>query len=356
MHFGNEWKKFERVIAAIEAASSQGAEVTWDQKINGRQFDVAIRFSFGPHSYLVLIECKNFSSAVPVEKVEAFVTKASDANADKAVLVSKSGFQSGCLEVARKHNIDLFTLVTRDPPALKPRPGIAISELKIRSPAGKILYAFSTKPSILQYEASFTDVVPAKDGEPVSLSVLIGEAIRKWHGDSSPPPADAIIRFPEQEVILFSGKRIDHASCLTFTYRVEHRLPNDEESKAQMLAQTMYSLYDEIKQQVSTSIAALDLPIGFDTKLEPGQLYTNILEKPYMCEWVKEDRAQLALLESYVNLQLIQATFTIRISNQNHFVPITSPVEIVRLKRVYERLLVSISKDDTNSRNNGSVS
>ena len=41
-----KWQKFERVVAAIHLAQAKGASVTWDEHIDGRQFDVVIRFKF----------------------------------------------------------------------------------------------------------------------------------------------------------------------------------------------------------------------------------------------------------------------------------------------------------------------
>lgn len=51
-----------------------------------------------------------YSSKVSVDKVEAFVTKARDVNANKAVLISSKGFQSGCFPVAERHGIQLLIL------------------------------------------------------------------------------------------------------------------------------------------------------------------------------------------------------------------------------------------------------
>ena len=42
-----KWKEFERLVAAIHAAADQGAQVQWDQKVKGRQFDVVIQFKKG---------------------------------------------------------------------------------------------------------------------------------------------------------------------------------------------------------------------------------------------------------------------------------------------------------------------
>src|SRR5207244_4065039 len=79
-----------------------------NDSIGDRQFDVSIRFERGLYEYLTVVECKCYSKPVPVEKVEAFATKASDVHAHHAVMASTSGFQQGAQEVARKHNVTLI--------------------------------------------------------------------------------------------------------------------------------------------------------------------------------------------------------------------------------------------------------
>jgi hypothetical protein len=105
-----KWESFERIVAAIHLAETQGATVTWNEIIEGRQFDVTIRFKVGFYEYLTLIECRDYNKPVQVEKVEAFVTKAKHHKANKAIMVSAHGFQSGAKEVARRENIELYSL------------------------------------------------------------------------------------------------------------------------------------------------------------------------------------------------------------------------------------------------------
>ena len=100
-----KWKKFERVVAAIHVAEHSGATVTWNDHINGRQFDVVIRFKFQFYEYLTLIECRDEQRRVEAGDVDAFVTKSRDAGANKAIIVSSSGFQSGAKTIAERHNI-----------------------------------------------------------------------------------------------------------------------------------------------------------------------------------------------------------------------------------------------------------
>jgi len=49
----NDWKEFEKIVAGIHSQFSENCHVTWDEEINGRQFDVVVRSTIGPHKYLV---------------------------------------------------------------------------------------------------------------------------------------------------------------------------------------------------------------------------------------------------------------------------------------------------------------
>jgi hypothetical protein len=98
----------ERIVAGIHAVSTDGADVRWNDVINGRQFDVVVRFKLGTLNYLVLVEVKNRIRKAQAEDLDAFVTKAHDQNANKAVFVTAAGFQEGAVAVAKRHGIDLF--------------------------------------------------------------------------------------------------------------------------------------------------------------------------------------------------------------------------------------------------------
>lgn len=100
----------ERVVAGIMAITTAGADVRWNDVINDRQFDVTVRFRLGTLSYLVLVEVKNRSRKTSAEDLDAFVTKARDQTANKAVFVTAAGFQSGAVTVAERHGVDLFTV------------------------------------------------------------------------------------------------------------------------------------------------------------------------------------------------------------------------------------------------------
>ena len=98
----------ERIVAGIHAVTTSDAKVSWNEVINGRQFDVVVQFNLGTLHYLVLIEVKNKKRRASAQDLDAFVTKARDQNSNKAVFVSAAGFQTGAIQVGRRHGVDLF--------------------------------------------------------------------------------------------------------------------------------------------------------------------------------------------------------------------------------------------------------
>lgn len=111
-----KWKKFEKIVAGIHMLTAEGAEIKFDDQITGRrtgrkrQIDVSIRFKQAYYDYLAIVECKDYDTKVPIDKVEAFRTKLEDVGAMKGIMVSPKGFQEGAVKTAEAYNIDLFTL------------------------------------------------------------------------------------------------------------------------------------------------------------------------------------------------------------------------------------------------------
>ncbi len=101
---------FEMIVAAMNRDAMPGADVQWNVKLEGRQFDVVVFISNGPYSLMLAVEVKNHARRVEAANIEAFITKGRDAKANKLVFVSANGFQSGCADVAARHGVDLFEL------------------------------------------------------------------------------------------------------------------------------------------------------------------------------------------------------------------------------------------------------
>lgn len=63
--------------------------------------------------FLTLVECKRYRAPVDREKVQALLSKMQSVGAQKGILFSTSGFQSGAIEFAQIHGIALVELVDR---------------------------------------------------------------------------------------------------------------------------------------------------------------------------------------------------------------------------------------------------
>ena len=105
-----EWQAFEKIVAAMHRAETHGATVRWNDSINGRKFDVTVKFQRGLFSFLTVLDCDASTNPVTVKKVEGFVTKAPEVSANKGVVVSTVGFQRGCYPVAERYGISLLTV------------------------------------------------------------------------------------------------------------------------------------------------------------------------------------------------------------------------------------------------------
>jgi len=105
-----KWKRFERLAAALHALQLQGAQVKWDDEINGYQIDVSARFQNGPYEYLQIHECRDRGRPVTRDDVAVMVNKVKQTKANKGVIISAAGFQSGAKELAVANGIDLFEL------------------------------------------------------------------------------------------------------------------------------------------------------------------------------------------------------------------------------------------------------
>jgi hypothetical protein len=100
----SDGKEYEHIVAEIHRQFSPGAQVTENEKINGRQVDVCIRSVAGPYPVLTIVECKDYRRTVGVQRVDELVGKMEATNANQAVLVSDSGFSKGAINRAKSSN------------------------------------------------------------------------------------------------------------------------------------------------------------------------------------------------------------------------------------------------------------
>lgn len=109
-----EWQRYQDDAAAYFTSLGLSAEVEArdegargihdiDVLVTGTAFGLEVRW---------VVECKNWSTNIPKEKVLALQAIVQDTGADRGILLSEVGFQSGAIRVTRNTNITLTSLAT----------------------------------------------------------------------------------------------------------------------------------------------------------------------------------------------------------------------------------------------------
>jgi hypothetical protein len=107
------WEQHQEEIAVYLARL--GFETKTNETLRGargtHKIDVTARYTKAGLSQLWIIECKFWkrNHAIPKEKVETLLSIVSDVGADRGLLVTECGFQSGAVAAARQTNVTLVT-------------------------------------------------------------------------------------------------------------------------------------------------------------------------------------------------------------------------------------------------------
>ena len=341
------WIKFEKLVAAIHIAKSQGAEVIWNDKINGRQFDVTLRFKSGLYNYLTVIECKDYESKVPMEKVEAFITKSRDVKANKAVMVSSNGYQSGCFEVALRYGIDLLTLnekvsIDIDSIVSKVTPAINVydvclvtvngEQIKLDEEGGRLTYLMN-HIQLISKTSTITPFQALKEWQQfvfpyLSLDTEKNATIKLNKNTFAKIPYEG-----EIEVIAIQFK------CKLIEANITDK-PMFDRHILEGLG-TKYEMIDS-KGELVYSANLPSLKLGFDTKVLPGNFYViPSLHNYYYCESIDNNIITWILVESYQHGNLLRATMEQDVQYSYYYVEVTDPKRIDRLHKLlddYRRL------------------
>ena len=110
-------EKFEKLVVGSLQATDHKLEnfvVTHRKKLGGSggdyEFDAVVEFSaLCGAQFTILVECKRHSRPVEREVINALYAKLQDVAANKAMVFSTSGFQSGAIEYATSKNIALLS-------------------------------------------------------------------------------------------------------------------------------------------------------------------------------------------------------------------------------------------------------
>jgi len=106
------WRDYQEAAAAYYRDLGLTAET--DVEIDGargrHKVDVAVRGHRAAVEFLWIVECKYWNRAVPKEVVATLSTIIQDVGADRGIILSRNGFQSGAPMLAQKSNITLTSL------------------------------------------------------------------------------------------------------------------------------------------------------------------------------------------------------------------------------------------------------
>jgi hypothetical protein len=75
-----------------------------------REFDLYWEYELAGIKYKTIIECKDYSSKISIEKIDALIGKLHDLPDIKPVFATKIGYQSGAETKARQNKIDLLVV------------------------------------------------------------------------------------------------------------------------------------------------------------------------------------------------------------------------------------------------------
>lgn len=333
-----KWKRLERLVAAIHHAESGGAVVKWNDKIAGRQFDVTVRFKYGLHDYLTVIECKDYAGKVTVEKVDALVTKARDVKANKAIMVAAGGYQSGCREVADRHGIKLLTLTETTDADLQYLVKEVVPMLNVRSVKFDLIgggeFELEDVGGRLAYLMRNTKIW--ESGAVITPDQCVAR-IQATHIFLSTPRREYRATFSSVARVVIPCEEPFEAVAMRFIAEiVDGIIPNRPVMDSHVME--AFSKKVELRDiegalEHATSLSRLNM--GFDSAIEPGKFYTSVnLGFNYYCSSVKSGVVTWFLVESYQHGMLIQAEMTQRLDNCSGYVEIGDSKILRRLKQM----------------------
>lgn len=344
-----KWKMFEKLVAAIHEAQAVGARVKWDDNIEGRQFDVTIRFKHGFYDYLTVIECKDTAERVNVSEVDAFVTKSRRARCDKAIMVASSGFQEGCLKVAKDEGISLFTL----------RQTEAVPDNILRGELIPVLNIFDFRLYLIGRVVSLRDsrgslaylvqnsTVVSTGAVPVSLSLIVQESVHENRRRMTPDADLITVRFPTGTLVNVPQEcKEEPIVALTYRIRLTTSAIYPSNGLDPRILVKAYEFKDVIGDE-SRIIPAIDVKIKTGDAIEAGKFYDNEeFGIYYYCEAISDSGLiSFIIVETYQHGLLWQIPIQQFRGDVINLIEVRNPQEIARLTAMLHEYRAKIQRD-----------
>lgn len=302
----------------------------------------------------MLVEVKNRSRRASAADLDAFVTKARDQNANKAVFVTAAGFQKGAIEVAKRHGVDLFTVAfDESAPELSSHPGMLVRGAPHGAPADEpalklsephLVYAIERvelhylkggkhevpkEASQMSYYSHKTltsdgrtlaelirpdDAPELEDGQEVHLTINFEPPVRIYPPDGYFFPAGTL-----------KSARISVAGRLARALR-GNLLVEPTSFRCPIVDTNVLS-----GEQTRYSID--QLPLGAEPP-RPGRFYFMAHPIRYLhCKSIEQDLVTWELVESFQLDRLVTATYTQQLRYAAHYIPVVDRKTVNRLEK-----------------------
>lgn len=109
-----DWQSYQQIVAGFHALDEDiKVKHEYDYPVNSggsKEMDVVVWDHSGRYTVTTLIECKFHENPIEQEIVDSLVGVLDNSDADKGVIIAKSGFQQGALDRAEGSGIGLWTL------------------------------------------------------------------------------------------------------------------------------------------------------------------------------------------------------------------------------------------------------
>ena len=124
-----DFREYEKFVAELYYAVITAESLTTNLKTRSfelnkritnsygvdREFDVYWEFELDGIVHNTVMECKNYNSNIPIEKLDALVTKLGDVSkVITPVFATKTGYQSGAIAAADHHKVGLLVVREQD--------------------------------------------------------------------------------------------------------------------------------------------------------------------------------------------------------------------------------------------------
>jgi len=182
---GNTGKKLEKVVRLIhETLKDKPNTVIHSnyrvENISGqkREFDLFIESTINGTTIKIAVECKEYKSPVPVEKIEAFKSKCDRVpEINKKLFVSQSGYQKDALNAAKDFGIELYSVENITQNQILNWFRLTQLGLRFTVKEYKLVLATSEQELASLKSETFTQLYIGPNEEKMNIISLINEAV-----------------------------------------------------------------------------------------------------------------------------------------------------------------------------------